>query len=861
MNSRSRIFKKSLKICPVIALAALMILGMAGCSNPAAGFLDGFEEGDGLSLGGTITISPNVDAIVGGELTAVYSGSETITSYQWKRNGSNVGVNSNRYTPETAGTYTVTVSADGYKNKTSASVDVTVSPPGNGSEADPYRLGANMWANGEILDKDQEVWYSFQVTAGKTYYVWWNDKDQGDGTKTGDVVVAAKYKSSGSVIFGSLTSDYSYNSGWNTPRPFTAASNDTIIIRVIPYGRSATNIGSYSIAYSTDNFRPGLAVPLSANRWTDGEITSGSGMDWYSFNVKAGETYKVWWNERGYYGDGTKTGDVVVVAFNSDRTIIFGDTFFDNINSAWDTPASFTAASTGTVYLSVRPYNNSSYGTGTYAITYSTGTARPSLEPFIIPPGTVQLSAGIWADGEITNENGSDWYSFSITAGTKYYVWWNDSKQGDGYKNGDVTVAAWFENGTTLFGYNNTIIDSGWNTPASFTAASNGKAYIRVIAYNRDSASIGTYGIVFSTDTLRPWPVYTTLIMDTWNDGEVTASSQEWYSFPVVAGKKYRVWWNEKDYCDGTKTGNVKVTAWYENGTNIFNSTANGWKNPQTFTPASNTKVYLNVTPQYYGTYAITYSDRPFRPDNIIGAIANPLTIDQWEDGEFPDSKTVEIWHSFPVTAGETYRVWWNDTYGTLNEIPFFDVGVSAWQDDGTLIFGGTDNTELRGYYTPRIFTAASTCTVYVRVLRQGTWGTGYGVYAIVYSKDVLRPGVNPVPINTNVWVNGNIANTKDENWYSLSVTAGTKYYVWKNEYGGSSGDGTKTATIGIVIRDNNGTVIFSRTGGDSFWWTPGEITAPYDGVLYITVSYANVGGKTGTYGVAFSTGATRPPN
>jgi hypothetical protein len=63
------------------------------------------------------------------ELTATYSGSETV-SFQWKKNGGNLGTASavNTYTPDEAGNYTVTVGAAGYNSKTSAAVTVQVDP-------------------------------------------------------------------------------------------------------------------------------------------------------------------------------------------------------------------------------------------------------------------------------------------------------------------------------------------------------------------------------------------------------------------------------------------------------------------------------------------------------------------------------------------------------------------------------------------------------------------------------------------------------------------------------------------------------------------------------------------------------------
>jgi len=78
-------------------------------------------------LAGTITIDKS-SAETGDELTATYSGSETV-SFLWKKDRFDVGTasttNPNMYTPAEAGSYTVTVSAEGYQSKTSSVVTVT----------------------------------------------------------------------------------------------------------------------------------------------------------------------------------------------------------------------------------------------------------------------------------------------------------------------------------------------------------------------------------------------------------------------------------------------------------------------------------------------------------------------------------------------------------------------------------------------------------------------------------------------------------------------------------------------------------------------------------------------------------------
>ena len=75
---------------------------------------------DTPDLNGTVTISPTANVFTGDELTATYSGTETVT-WQWKKGGEAIGnATSDKYTPTEAGSYTVTASAAGFNSKTSA---------------------------------------------------------------------------------------------------------------------------------------------------------------------------------------------------------------------------------------------------------------------------------------------------------------------------------------------------------------------------------------------------------------------------------------------------------------------------------------------------------------------------------------------------------------------------------------------------------------------------------------------------------------------------------------------------------------------------------------------------------------------
>jgi hypothetical protein len=105
-------------------------------------------------------------------------------------------------------------------------------------------LTDGVWQGGEITVNGPEH-YRFPVTAGKTYFVSWNDKYEGDSTKTLDIKVSAYYETGGSAIF-------SNRGGYNTPvEVFAAASSGSVIFRVERYSSGYTT-GTYSIRLVSD---------------------------------------------------------------------------------------------------------------------------------------------------------------------------------------------------------------------------------------------------------------------------------------------------------------------------------------------------------------------------------------------------------------------------------------------------------------------------------------------------------------------------------------------------------------------------------------------------------------------------------
>jgi uncharacterized repeat protein (TIGR02543 family) len=303
--------------------------------------------------------------------------------------------------------------------------------------------------------------------------------------------------------------------------------------------------------------RIAIASPLSANIWTDGNITDVNNEDWYSFPVVPGTPYRIWWNDRKE-GSG-KTGDIAVGArYENAATFIFGGTN-TTVDSGWTTPQQFTANQDGMVYIRVIPYQS----TGTYGIVYSdTTSTRPAIYAVtfnanggsgapaaqMVTPGSSvtlpvlsrsgyifggwntaangtgtyydagdsytptgditfyanwsggSLTENIWANDRLTTGTSDIRYSFTVTSERRYYVWWNDYYQGNGTKSLDVRVRAQYSNGDSIF----SSVDSGYNTAQSFTANRTGTVYLIVVPYT--TGNTGTYGIVYSTGYTRPAP-------------------------------------------------------------------------------------------------------------------------------------------------------------------------------------------------------------------------------------------------------------------------------------------------------------------------------------------------------------------
>ncbi|MDR1933620.1 MAG: fibronectin type III domain-containing protein [Spirochaetales bacterium] len=261
--------KKLKKLMRIIAIGAIIVasaFAVAGCDTGTDSGGGGGNEPSaptGVSATAQSSSSINVswNSVSGATSYKVYY---TIGSSSTKNLAGTVTGASYTHTGLTADTsysyYITAVNSEG-ESAYSSGASATTSSSGNGNEADPFLLSANIWADGEITSTtpNSEVWYTFNVTSGTTYYIWLNDSltsggaDSGDGSKTLSAMFSAYY-ADGSSIFSSAYTAFT------TPREFTADKTGAVKIKVFPWG---SGTGTYGLAYSTAGARPNLNITLT----------------------------------------------------------------------------------------------------------------------------------------------------------------------------------------------------------------------------------------------------------------------------------------------------------------------------------------------------------------------------------------------------------------------------------------------------------------------------------------------------------------------------------------------------------------------------------------------------------------------
>ena len=317
-------------------------------------------------------------------------------------------------------------------------------------------------------------------------------------------------------------------------------------------------------------------------------------------------------------------------------------------------------------------------------------------------------------------------------------------------------------------------------------------------------------------------------------DGNLpTSSSQQWFVFTATASTQYihAAFGSLSDLYVQVYTGSGATSG---SESNIYSSSTNKYVS-RSLTEGQT--YYIRVRPysDYSGNYWIGFNTSTTAPLIQLPSNAIPLTESQWANGSLPTSGGVQ-WFRFTATASTQYI---HIEYGTLTSLR-----VQLYDSSGAAVEGET------WLYSPvknisRSLTPGQ--TYYIRVWPSSS---GYsGTYQIGFNASIIPPGVNPIPITSNQWAEGNIPRSDGHQWFTFIATASTQYI--------HTNFGAMTSLYVRVYDSSDAVVGGSETdlyGSNTY--TSRSLTVGQRYYIRVRMGYYS----DGTYRITFNTSTTQPP-
>jgi len=568
-------------------------------------------------------------------------------------------------------------------------------------------LTADTWADGNLTTANsREQWFKFTATATTSYIYFQPDTlTSATGTVYGEDGTTA-------VTAGSISTSLSST---NPSISRTTEVGKDYYIKV----SASYSTGTYKIAFNNLTLPPSsITIPttgvntLSANVWTDGNITTAGGEQLFKFTASATTHYI-------HFYTGTLSS-VYVQRYDADGRLISGTWNGTNLSgtSLYATQESLTTSNV--YYIKV----SSSYSTGTYKITFSTTTTTPDIT---VPTTTATtLTLGTWNDTGNITASGEQWFKFTVATAGYHYIH---------FQPGTPTNNTYY---VQVFKSDNKATEGAASLSTSTlryttVSLSTGDYYIRISSQgDAGTYSIAVTGAGTSNNTPPAIENFSTLTSSAttltgWTTGNIpTANGDQWFKITTSST-------TQNIYFRTGQVVSVYVRLYTSTGvlvgpsmTSLTYGTFNTYR-----TVTGTTDYYLRVTANNStgGSYKIGTSLPPTEDAT--------LTINQWTNGTIGTPTTTapnvsgDQWFKFTATATSHYI---HFQTGTLN-----DVYVQLYNADGTTngssanLYGSGTNL-----YTQRTGLTVNS-TYFIRVRPFYTTSAG-GAYKIGFTTSTTAP-------------------------------------------------------------------------------------------------------------------------
>ena len=355
----------------------------------------------------------------------------------------------------------------------------------------------NEWVDGNFTKEGQVKKYTLHVTKGTRYFIYLNDCEDGDSTKTANVGMKISHADGTEICknYGDASKCYS------KPFTFSASNNGVITISIAAYldwNGWEQGTGTYAIKYS---FRPEnyiLDKELWEGKWFDDLIISTGQTNKYTIPATEGTRYFIYLEDVDAGNAMTqKTANIGLKILYSDGSYVCDN--YGNASNCFSNPYTFINTNYDTITIIAAAYldwNGWEQGTGTYAIKYTT---RPEYD---------ELPADTWIDDTIITKGQVNKYTIkNVSKGKTYKIQLDDIDAGSSItsKTANVGLKIFYDKDSNV---DNPIICNSYsdasncyNKPYSFTAHSNGTIIIAAAAYldwNGWEQGTGTYAIKYT---------------------------------------------------------------------------------------------------------------------------------------------------------------------------------------------------------------------------------------------------------------------------------------------------------------------------------------------------------------------------
>ena len=575
-----------------------------------------------------------------------------------------------------------------------------------------------------------------------------------------------------------------------------------------------------------------------------GEIESRGDQDWFAVTLEAGTRYRI-----DLEGAPTRAGTLrdpyLRGIYNSSGHQIRGTTN-DDSGAGWNSRLYFTAAESGTHYVSAGDYGSA---TGTYRLSVMYVSPDDTLTGGTDTTGTVAVDGSV--TGEIESRYDQDWFAVTLEAGTRYRIDLEGAPTRAGTLRDPYLRGIYNSSGNQIRGTTNDDSGAGLNSRLYFTATESGTHYVSAGDYG---ARTGTYRLsvmnVSPGDRLTAGTDTTgTVAVDGSVTGEIESrNDQDWFAVTLEAGTRYRI------DLEGAPTHAGTLRDPYLRG--IYNSSGNQIRGTTNDASGAglNSRLYFTATESgthyvsagAYGSATGTYrlSVMNVSPDDTLTGgtdTTGTVAVDGSVTGEIGYDGDRD-WFAVTLAAGTTYRIdlegaWTGD--GTLQDPHLHGI----YDSNGNRIDGTTDRDAGTGLNSRVTFTATESGTHYVSA---GDYGTRTGTYRLSVTDVTPADALTAGTVAVDGSVTGAINYDGDRDWFAVTLVAGTTYRI--DLQGSPSGAGTLSNPYLRGIYDSNGNPIGGTTNDDGGAGRNSRVTftATASGTHY--VSAGADGGGTGTY-------------